>query len=619
MANGPPREMLPSGPPEETPRRGSSSGGASSGGASSGGALNGTTPRGSSSVGGPPNGTTPRGSSSVGGPPNGTIPRGSSSVAGPPNGTIPRGSSSVGGPPNGTIPRGSSSVGGPPNGTIPRGSSSVGGPPGERPPGGERHGRKRKKIGWKPILTAIVVLVIIWQLGHVLLQSHGKSSTSGQKASAPAPPPKPSPAPVVTLGGHRISAAGGPLIVLNPGLVSPGGRVLVEGSGFTPKTSVVVWLRIGKSNEKVVAHGRTTGYGVLTVGFTLPMSDVSASKATVIAQQAGGGSQATAALVTPGGMGTASIYGKAAGKPGDRVTVNATGFAPGEKVNVYWGRINGTPASTLTAGSNGSIQMASIPVGLAPTGPTTLVLVGQKTHTTATAPYLMLGLYPSLVMHPYAVKAGHSAYFTGAGFAPNEQVLIYLDATTGTPALTAQANSTGSFSLSLEVPFGLKGRQRLTAVGSESRSSTTTSLDILPYYPSAQASTYSALPGTYLSFYAKGFAANEVVLVYCDGGPNSGQLVDAFRTNAMGSAAAQGRYIVPSGVGPALYFTLRGQKSGNAARVKVTVGAPPGPSVKIPPQPPYVLPPSLGGKPPPTHSPSPSSKAHPSGSKGSTP
>jgi hypothetical protein len=581
MANGPPRETLSSGPPGEPPRRGSSSGGA----------LNGSAQRGSS-VSGAPNGTT----------------RGSS-LSGPPNGTTPRGSTSVGGPPNGAAPRGSSSVGGPPNGAAPRGSSSVGGPLDERPPGGQRHAKKRGKLSWKTILTVIVVIVVIWQLGHVLLRSSGKSATSGSRPSAPAPA-KSSPAPVVTLGGHRISAAGGPLIVLNPGLVSPGGRVTVEGSGFTPKTSVVVWLRIGKSNEKVVAHGRTTGYGVLTTGFTLPMSDVSASKATVIAQQAGGGGQATAALITPGGMGTATIYGKPAGKPGDRVTVNASGFAPGEKVNVYWGRINGTPASTLTAGSNGSIQMASIPVGLAPTGPTTLVLVGQKTHTTATAPYLMLGLYPSLVMHPYAVKAGHSAYFTGNGFAPNEQVLIYLDATTGTPALTAQANSTGSFSLSLMVPFGLKGRQRLTAVGSQSRSSTTTSLDILPYYPSAQASTYSALPGTYLSFYAKGFAANEVVLVYADGGPNAGQLVSAFRVDARGSAGGQGRYVVPSGVGPALYFTLRGQKSGDAARVKVTVGAPPGPSVKIPPQPPYVLPPSLGGKPPPTHSPSPSSKAH---------
>ena len=287
------------------------------------------------------------------------------------------------------------------------------------------------------------------------------------------------------------------------------------------------------------------------------------------------------------------------GKPGDTATVSASGFGPGEKIDVFWGRVAGTPAATLTADGSGSVGQASVPVGVAPTGPTTLVLVGEKTKTTATAPYQMLGLYPVLTPHPYAVQPGHSVTLTGSGFAPGEQVLFYLNTASGTPALTATASSGGGLSLSFVVPFGLKGSQTLTAVGDQSRAAVDSGFDVLSYNPSAQASTYGALPGTTISFYASGFAANEVVEVYLGHGQgNSGTLVSAFRVNSHGNAAAAGNYVIPNGAGPALYFTLVGQQSGGTATAKVSVTAPSQP-VTVPSQPPYALPPSLGGTPSP--------------------
>jgi len=477
----------------------------------------------------------------------------------------------------------------------------------ENQPGGklpdERPPVKKGKVSWKSILGTIVVLVIVWQLFHVFTQSHGKHA--GKAAPVASKAPKPKPAPTVTLGGHRVSAGGGPVIALNPGLVAPGGHVGVEGSGFARKSSVVVLLRSSRRGRaNVVAHGHTSVSGTLSSGFTMPTS-MTGTRATVIVQQPGG-VQATAALVTPGGMGTAKIDGKAAGKPGNTVTVSATGFGPGEKVNVYWGRTSGTPAATLTTDGSGNISHASVKVGIAPVGPTTLVLVGAKTHTTATASYLMLGLYPTANSHPYAVQAGKSVSFSGSGFAPSEPVLVYLNASSGTPALTATTDSGGSFSVNFVVPYGLRGSQTLTSVGEQSRASVSSGFDVLPYHPSAQASTYGALPGTTLSFYAKGFAANEVVLVYAGGGQGSGgQLVTAFRVDSKGTAGAAGRYVVPSGVGPALTFNLVGQKSGGTAKAKVSITSTSQP-VTVPKQPRYVLPPSLGGKPPASKKKSPS-------------
>jgi hypothetical protein len=470
---------------------------------------------------------------------------------------------------------------------------------------------KKPKLNWKSLLAAAVVAVILWQLYSAFI-SGGKTS-SGARSHGPAtapgvptakPIPKPTPTPTVTLGGHKISAASGPVIVLNPGLVAPGGKVGVVGSGFQPGTAVTVSLVLsGSRTGTVVGRGYTSKWGSLYSGFTMPQSQVGGS-ATVVVTTAGGQTASTK-LVTPGGVGSVTIVGKAAGKPGSTVGISATGFGPGEKVHVFWGRVAGTPADTLTADSAGHI-MAQVPVGVAPVGPTTLVLVGTKTQTTATAAYQMLGMYPTTVMHPWAAKAGHPVGFTGGGFVPGEQVLIYLNSTNGMPAMTTTADGAGGFKVGFIIPFGLRGKQSLTAVGNQSRAATTSGFDVLPYLPSAQASTYGAMPGTTVSFYATGFAANEVVLVYAA----HNQLVTAFRVNSKGAAAAAGSYIVPNTPG-ALHFALVGQRSGGIAGVKfaVTGGAQ---GATVPTQPPYVLPPSLGGKPttPPSHSPSKPSSGH---------
>jgi hypothetical protein len=474
----------------------------------------------------------------------------------------------------------------------------------EKPVAGGSPGKKRRKIGWKQLAAAAVAVVIVWQVAKTVTQSGGKATNvSNQSSAAPTPTFVPSsrvaPTPTVTLGDQAVSADGGAVILVNPGLVAPGGTVSIEGSGFDASASVAVWLRPPHSNTgTLVARGMTSKYGTLNTGFTMPTS-LTGTTVNVVAQEAGGAKTATAQIVAPIGVGRVVIDGKAAGKPGDTVTVSASGFGPGEKVDVFWGRVAGTPAATLTADGSGSIGQASVPVGVAPTGPTTLVLVGEKTKTTATAPYQMLGLYPVLTPHPYAVQPGHPVTLTGSGFAPGEQVLIYLNAASGTPALTATASPGGGLSLSFVVPFGLKGSQTLTAIGDQSRAAVDSGFDVLSYNPSAQASTYGALPGTTISFYANGFAVNEVVEVYLGRGQgNSGQLVTAFRVNSKGSAAAAGNYVIPDGTGPALYFTLVGQQSGGTATAKVSVTTPNQP-VTVPSQPPYVLPPSLGGTPSP--------------------
>jgi hypothetical protein len=459
---------------------------------------------------------------------------------------------------------------------------------------GNSSGKRRKKVTWKKVLGALVALVVVWQLVHVFSQSRGTTASSagpeqtGRAQAAPTRVPslKPTPSPTITLNGHGVASGSGPLIVVNPGLVAPGGQVAINGSGFDPGATVKVWLRTSRSGTGTeVALGKVAKGGILATEFTMP-GNLSGGAATVVAEEGNGSKAATAQVVSSVGSGSVTVVGKDAGKPGSAVTISATGFGPNEKVGVYWGRASGTPATTLTADGSGSIGRAQVPVGVAPVGQTSIVLVGAKTHAMAVASYQMLGLYPTTTPHPYAVLGGKPLSYSGSGFAPGEQVLIYLNASGGTPALASTADSGGSFHVSFVVPYGLKGSQTLTTVGEESRASVSGAFDVLPYTPSAQASTYSALPGTTVSFYTHGFAANEKVLVYTGAGPGGGsgsgsggggggQAVSSFQVNGQGSALAAGQYVIPPGAGKAVYFTLVGQQSGGVATAKVSVGSAP--------------------------------------------
>jgi len=108
--------------------------------------------------------------------------------------------------------------------------------------------------------------------------------------------------------------------------------------------------------------------------------------------------------------------------------------------------------------------------------------------------------------------------------------------------------------------------------------------------PNAQASTYGGLPGTTVSFYATGFAHNEVVHVYVGRTQNStGSMVSCFSTDQKGNAAAAGSYVVPGNAQGKLVFTLTGSKSGGSASATMSVTAAPS-AVQVPTQQPFTCP-----------------------------
>ncbi|TME90869.1 MAG: LysM peptidoglycan-binding domain-containing protein [Chloroflexi bacterium] len=270
--------------------------------------------------------------------------------------------------------------------------------------------------------------------------------------------------------------------------------------------------------------------------------------------------------------------------------LSAAGFAPDEDINVYWNDLSSDVIGTLHTDESGGLRQGSVRVPFGAVGNNGFIFVGLRSQSPVTVPFQMLNLYPNVDLSSYAIKPDNVLSFSGKDFGPGEQVTVYLNSPEAPPLTTIQADDSGGFANAggFLVPFGLRGKQTLIFMGKESKAPTTASFDTLPYTPSAQPSTYGGRPGTTLTFYAIGFARNEIVHALVGRTQDSaGQEVSCFRTDPQGNAASGGSYVVPGDASPGqLVFSLMGSRSEAVATAALEVIASDVP-VQVPPQAPF--------------------------------
>jgi hypothetical protein len=463
---------------------------------------------------------------------------------------------------------------------------------------GGRDRRKRFRLSWKRAAVAVVMAFVVFSVGRSVLPALGIHVPGRSHPAATGAEPttaKSAPAPTVNLDGVPVLGGGQPLITLNPGLVRPGSTVSVSGSGFDAGARVDLLVGTGKAGKAQPVATVTAGKNG-TISGSLPFpSDVGTGSTTreVTAQQRGSDKVAKADATLAQGTAQAKISAAAA-RPGDSVSLSASGFASGEDLAVYWGRVTGDPSTVLHADGGGSVSKVAVQVGVAPVGTSSLFVVGRKSGAAASAPFQVLGLYPTITAKPYALKAAQRITFSGKGFVPGERVLVHVNSAGGTPVAALPSDQGGGFAnAGFLIPFGLKGQQTVVFIGEKSRATAIGGFTVLPYQPQARASTYGAMPGTSLTFYADGFAPNEAVHVFAGGGQGSqGDLVSAFRVDGNGRAKGGGSYTIPGNASNGVTFTLLGARSNASATVVVKVDNSGG-AADVPPAPKYNLPKDL--------------------------
>jgi serine/threonine protein phosphatase PrpC len=440
----------------------------------------------------------------------------------------------------------------------------------------------------KKYLIVAAGLVLVALVGKVLGQSIGSGLGGANSASqSTASPVTNTPTPAtVRIGNNTVVTTPGPLILLNPGVVRQGTSVGVTGSGFDAGSVIDLTIKRQGATKALTTSFIQAGKGGTFDGGSLNVpNSLSSGNFIVEAKQRNSQHVAQAVGTIAGGAPTVKL-GMQVGKPGDAVVLSLHGFAPSENINVYWNSLSGQPVTTLHADGGGGVGQAKVQVPFGAVGNNTFLFVGTTSQSLVAASFLMLQLYPTVKLGSYALKADNVMSFSGVGFGPGERVFVFLNSTMGSPLAVITTDANGSFknAAGFLVPFEISGKQTLIFVGEQSRAPDAVAFTVLPYAPVVQPSTYGGFPGTTITFYASGFARNEVVHVYSGHTKgNLGSMVSCFQTNDKGAAAAVGSYLIPGDAQGAVGFALVGARSGGVGVASINVGAPPSP-VRTPPQ-----------------------------------
>jgi len=162
------------------------------------------------------------------------------------------------------------------------------------------------------------------------------------------------------------------------------------------------------------------------------------------------------------------------GKPTHTFGFSASGFVPGEPVDVYLGSQVTDPLTTLTADGRGEVTGHDMPIPLINPGDYSLAFVGRSSHTPVTVGFNVQGFHPWVVLDSYYIPPRTDVGFEGDDFVPGESVQVYLNSRLSQPVAQVTADVDGHFTV--RNAFGLpdlSGTNELIFVGQQSQTEVT--------------------------------------------------------------------------------------------------------------------------------------------------
>jgi hypothetical protein len=231
-----------------------------------------------------------------------------------------------------------------------------------------------------------------------------------------------------------------------------------------------------------------------------------------------------------------------------RLNFQGQGFAPFEKATVTVEDSQGSVEATLDPVStveDGRFDEASYPVpqGLAP-GNHTLHVVGVTSGRSARAMFRLRFLPPSVQVESYTGKAKHSFGFTGSGFAPGEQIDVFLGGLGGSPLGSYQADSQGNVSAQdVPIPLVEKGDYPIYFVGRDSQTPISVNFNVQGFSPWAVLDNYAPAPYSLMGFSGEDFVPDEFVLVYLN--KHAGEPLTQVQADSTGRFSVRNAFELP--------------------------------------------------------------------------
>ena len=166
-------------------------------------------------------------------------------------------------------------------------------------------------------------------------------------------------------------------------------------------------------------------------------------------------------------------------KPGQDFGFAGSGFLSREVVEVRLGSPKGAPLASVSANDMGNVSgRATIPP--MPEGNYTLYFVGRQSQTPTSVGFSVQGFHPWVTLDNYSPTSRTRLGFNGADFAPNEEVLVYLNQREGNPVVRIQTDALGRFAVPAALEVGkLSGENTLSFVGQKSGTVVTTTFTVV--------------------------------------------------------------------------------------------------------------------------------------------
>jgi hypothetical protein len=332
----------------------------------------------------------------------------------------------------------------------------------------------------------------------------------------------------------------------------PGDTITLTGTGFAPNENVTVIAGTLTSTIQADSMGDITSSLVLPFGQTKNSLTITATGSMSHAV-----TNATITLAPFTAEISPSTY---YAQPGSPVTFTGTGFAPNEMINVA---LNGSSIGTEQSDAKGNLTSTgtyTLPFGKA----ADFTFSGVTSGASSSVNIGLAQFYAGLQLSSYYGDGGTTVTATGSGFAPKE--LIEIQSGTSTLAKSA-ANANGSFSLPIEIPYSAAGKIDITASGSQSGSSATTSYTVAQVYNSVNLSSYAVPAGSAVHILGSGFFAGEPVTVTTN--ETSGTYT--FDADSQGNLDNSG-FIVPQSLSPGmLILTITGTESYTTQAITIYV------------------------------------------------
>jgi hypothetical protein len=207
------------------------------------------------------------------------------------------------------------------------------------------------------------------------------------------------------------------------------------------------------------------------------------------------------------------------GKPLTPVNFQGGGFQPHEQVDVYFDSFSSAPLSHFEADGSGLVKVNGILVPPASPGDHAFLLVGQRSSAPVRVPFSVLAFTPWLTLTDYTPQPEHSVGVVAHDFAPGEPVAVFLNAPIGRPVAEGRASARGVAQLNpaFEVPYNVRGKLIVVAVGGVSQTAVSATLTVRPYTPLFELSTYAGPPGSLVTAKGSGFGHSERLLLRLGG------------------------------------------------------------------------------------------------------